>query len=137
MNNLHELFKIHKETVLLEGNGFAVDCILKPPNSNTEFPLKGFSTFIGVNFDESGMGYFGDSFELTINVDALKKITKLIPTRAWSVVVNFPQMDGTPVDFKIENVATDRTLGMYLIKCTASTTNGQGKTVTRRSSGGL
>ena len=136
-NNLHELLKIHKETVLLSGNGFAVDCILKPTGSSEGFRLKGFSSFIGVTFDESGMGYFGDSFELTIDINALKSQTELIPTRLWSVVVKFPQMDGTPVDFKIENVATDRTLGMYLIKCTASTSNGQGKTVTRRTSGGL
>ena len=137
MNNLHELFKIHKETVLVDGNGFAVDCVLKPINSNLSFDLKGFSSFIGVSFDESGMGYFGDSFELTINIDTVKKKTNLIPTRGWGIVVYFPQMNGKPVDFKIENVATDRTLGMYLIKCTASTSNGQGKTVTRRSSGGL
>lgn len=137
MNNLHELFKIHKETVLLSGNGFSVDCILKPTSSHAGFELKGFSSFIGVSFDDSGMGYFGDSFELTIDFNALKEKTDLIPTRGWGVVVYFPQMNGSPVDFKIENVATDRTLGMYLIKCSASTSTGEGKTVTRRNSGGL
>ena len=137
LNNLHEMLKIHKETVLLSGNGFSVDCILKPKNSNAEFDLRGFSSFIGVSFDDSGMGYFGDSFELTIDFNALKEKTDLIPTEGWEVIVKFPQMNGEPVKFRIENVATDRLLGMYLIKCSASTSNGKGKTVQRKSSGGL
>ncbi|MBR1948222.1 MAG: hypothetical protein IKA30_00340 [Alphaproteobacteria bacterium] len=137
LNNLHEMLKIHKETVLLSGNGFSVDCILKPTKSHAGFQLKGFSSFIGVSFDESGMGCFSDSFELTIDFNALKEQTDLMPTRAWELIVNFPQMDGTPVKFRIENVALDRTLGMYLIKASASTSNGEGKTVQRQSSGGL
>lgn len=137
MNNLHELLKIHKETVLLTGNGFAVDCILKPTASSEGFELKGFSSFIGLTFEDNHNGYFGDSFELTIDFEALKKQTDLIPTRAWSVIVKFPQMDGTPVSFKIENVALDRTLGMYLIKCSASTSTGNPKSVQRQSSGGM
>lgn len=137
MNNLHDLLKIHKETVLLDGNGFAVDCILKPTATSEGFQIKGFSSFIGVSFEDNHTGYFGDSFELTVNVETLKKLTDLIPTRAWSVSVNFPQMDGTPVNFKIENVALDRTLGMYLIKCSASTSTGNPKIVRRQSSGGM
>ena len=137
MNNLHDLLKIHKETVLLDGNGFGVDCILKPTATSEGFQIKGFSSFIGVSFEDNHTGYFGDSFELTVNVETLKKLTDLIPTRAWSVSVNFPQMDGTPVNFKIENVALDRTLGMYLIKCSASTSTGNPKIVRRQSSGGM
>ena len=137
MNNLHDLLKIHKETVLLDGNGFAVDCILKPTATSEGFQIKGFSSFIGVSFEDNHTGYFGDSFEWTVNVETLKKLTDLIPTRAWSVSVNFPQMDGTPVNFKIENVALDRTLGMYLIKCSASTSTGNPKIVRRQSSGGM
>lgn len=137
MNNLHDLLEIHKETVLLTGNGFAVDCVLKPTPLSDGFELKGFSSFIGVSFEENHIGYFGDSFELTIDYKALKKQTDLIPTRAWSVSVKYPQMDGTPVSFKIENVALDRTLGMYLIKCSASTSTGNPKSVQRQSSGGM
>lgn len=137
LNNLHDILKIHKETVLLSGNGFAVDCILRPTKSHAGFSVKGFSTFIGVTFDESGMGCFGDSFELTIDINALKPLTDLMPTRAWEVDVCFPQMNNKPVRFRIENVALDRTLGMYLIKCSASTSNGKGKTAQRQSSGGL
>lgn len=137
MDNLHELLKIHKETVLLDGNGFGVDCVLKPTPTSKGFKMKGFSSFIGVSFEDNHSGYFGDSFELTINVETLKKLTDLIPTRAWSVSVNFPQMNGKPVNFKIENVALDRTLGMYLIKCSASTSTGNPKSVQRQSSGGM
>lgn len=137
LNNLHEMLKIHKETVLLSGNGFAVDCILKPTTGHEGYKLKGFSSFIGLTFEDNHSGYFGDSFELTIDVNALKKYTDLIPTRAWSVSVNFPQMNGTPVNFLIENVALDRTLGMFLLKCSASTSKGEGKTVKRQSSGGI
>lgn len=137
MGNLHDLLKIHKETVLLTGNGFAVDCIIKPTATSEGFNLKGFSSFIGVSFDENHSGYFGDSFELTIDFNALKEKTDLIPTRGWGVSVNFPQMDGTPVNFKIENVALDRTLGMYLLKCSASTSTGNPKSVQRQSSGGM
>ena len=137
MANLHDLLKIHKETVLLTGNGFAVDCILKPTSTSDGFSLKGLTSFIGVTFEDGHNGYFGDSFELTIDACALRKLTNLIPTRAWSVIVKFPQMDGTPVTFKIEDVAHDRTLGMYLIKCSASTSTGNPKAVQRSSSGGM
>ena len=137
MANLHDLLKIHKETVLLTGNGFAVDCKLKPTASSEGFELKGLTNFIGVTFEDNHFGCFSDSFELTIDVNALSKLTDLLPTRAWSVVVKLPQMDGTPVTFKIEDVALDRTLGMYLIKCSASTSTGNPKSVQRQSSGGM
>jgi len=138
MNNLHELLKIHKETVLLTGNGFAVDCVLKPTASSSEgFELKGLSNFIGVTFEENHFGSFGDSFELTIDINELRKHTDLIPTRSWIVIVKFPQMNETPVSFRIENVALDRTLGMCLIKCSASTSTGNPKSVQRQISGGM
>ena len=137
MNNLHDLLKVHKETVLIDGTGFAVNCSLKPTSSSDGFELKGLVSFIGVTFEDGHSGYFGDSFELTINAKTLKEQTDLIPTRAWSVAVELPQMNGNPVSFKIENVAHDRTLGIYLIKCSASTSTGNPKSVQRRSSGGM
>lgn len=137
MGILDELLEVHKETVLIDGNGFAVDCVLKPTSTHSGFNLQGFSTFIGLSFNENGVGFFGDSFELTINVKSLKKLTDLIPTRAWSVGVKFPQMNGELVNFKIEDVATDRTLGTYLIKCSASATSGSGMIVKRQPSGGM
>lgn len=134
---LNNLLKLHKKTVLLTGNGFSVDCILKPTASHKGYKLKGFSTFIGVTFEDNHVGAFGDSFELTLDVEALKEKTNEIPIRGWSVVVFFEQMAGVPVEFKIENVAIDRTLGMYLIKCTASTTTGNPKAAKRQISGGM
>lgn len=137
MGILNELLEVHKETVLIDGNGFAVDCILKPTSTHSGFKLQCFSTFIGLSFTENGVGFFGDSFELTINVKSLKKLTDLIPIRGWSVGVKFPQMNGELVNFKIEDVATDRTIGTYLIKCSASATSGNGMTVKRQPSGGM
>lgn len=134
---LNSLLKLHKKTVLLTGNGFSVDCVLKPTSFHKGYELKGFSTFIGLTFEDNHVGAFGDSFELTIDVEALKEKTNEIPIRGWSVVVFFEQMNGEPVEFKIENVATDRTLGMYLIKCTATTATGNPKSVKRQSSGGM
>lgn len=134
---LNNLLKLHKETVLLSGNGFSVDCILKPTASHKGYELKGFSTFVGVVFEDNHVGAFGDSFELTIDIEALKKKTNEIPIRGWNVVVFFEQMNGEPVEFKIENVATDRTLGMYLFKCSALTSTGNPHAAKRQSSGGM
>ena len=58
MANLHDLLKIHKETVLLTGNGFAVDCKLKPTASSEGFDLKGLTNFIGVTFEDNHFGCF-------------------------------------------------------------------------------
>lgn len=134
---LNDLLKIHKQTVLIGGNGFAVDCVLKQNAAHYGWPLKGFSTFIGLTFEDSGRGYFGDSFELTIDAEDVRKVTNLIPARGWFVEVIFPQFNNTQVLFCIEDVAPDRTLGMYLLKCSASTSKGNGRRADRSSSGGI
>lgn len=134
---LHNFLKIHKKTVLLAGNGFSVDCVLKQNAAHEGYPLKGFSTFVGLTFDESGNGFFGDSFEITIDFEDVREVTTLIPVQGWYIKVIFPQMNNAEVEFYIENVATDRTLGLFLLKCSASTTKGNGRKVNRNGSGGI
>jgi len=149
--SLNDLLKLHKETVLFGEGGFPADCILKPTAGHeggnelsasadapaSAFKVKGFSSFIGVTFDENQAGYFGDSFEITINLDELAKKTDLIPTKGWGITAYFPQMNGKAVNFIAESVAIDRTLGMCLFKCSASTSQGEGKVVKRQASGGM
>ena len=134
---LHDIFKNHKKTVLLAGNGLAVDCILKQDAAHEGYPLKGFSTFIGVTIDESGHGYFGDSFEITLDIEDVLEVTDLIPTEGWFIQVTFPHFKNDEVEFYIDHVAIDRTLGMYLLKCSASTSKGNGCKIDRQASGGI
>lgn len=134
---LNSLLKLHKKTVLIGGNGFSVDCVLKQNASHDGYSLKGVSTFVGVTFDEGGKGYFGDSFEVTIDADDVRAATNLIPVEGWFIKVKFPQFNNDEVEFRVENVAIDRTLGMYLLKCSASTTEGKGKRVSRDNQGGI
>lgn len=134
---LNDLLKIHKKTVLLGGNGFSVECLLKPFPDSEGYLMRGLSSFIGVTYDENGKGFCGDSFEFTIDVEDVKKYTDLTPTRLWSLAVDMPQFNAQKVPVVIEEVAIDRTLGMYLFKCTASTSEGKGKRVDRNRSGGI
>lgn len=134
---LNSLLKIHKKTVLVGGNGFSVDCVLKQNAAHTGWPIKGFSTFIGLMFDEKGVGYFGDSFELTLDIEDVKAVTDLVPVSGWFVEVTLVQFNNDKVLFYIEDVPIDRTLGMYLLKCSASTTKGQGRRVDRNGAGGI
>lgn len=133
---LNSLLKIHKKSMLKNG-GFSVDCILKQNASHEGYPLKGFSTFIGATFDESGAGYFGDSFQLTIDLEDLREKTDLIPVEGWFVDVTFPKMNNAVVSFRVENAPIDRTLGIILLECSAATTQGKGKKVNRNNSGGI
>lgn len=133
---LHNLLKVHKKTVFFGENGFSTKCILKPPGIKDGFEISGFVNFTGITIDESGFGNFGDTFELTINLDELKEKTEEIPVKNWMVDVYFPMIDKWK-DFKIENAPLDRTLGMALLRCTASTGQGQGKRIDRTKTGGL
>ena len=83
MFDLHKTLKVHRKTVLVSGNGFSVNCWLKPDLSQEGFQIKGFSTFIGLTFDENGAGFFGDSFELTVNLDDVFEKSTLLPARNW------------------------------------------------------
>ena len=109
---------------------------MTPPGEES-FSLKGFTTFTGITIQESGFGAFGDTFELTIDADDVLKYTNSIPTKAWSVSVTFPQMNNKTGTFRIENVAIDRLLGMYFLKCSASTSQGSGQRTNRNSTGGI
>ena len=133
---LFEMFKKDKKTSLIDGNGFSVDCTLKPPGDSVGFSIKGFTTFTGITVEQSGYGSFGDTFELTINIDSLREKTNLIPTKTWGVPVYFPAIQKTGT-FKIESAPIDRTLGMILLKCSASSSDGTGKTVDRNKTGGI
>ena len=134
---LHEIYQNHKTAVLLEGNGFAVDCLLKPYSSSEGYSLKGISHFTGVTFDENGNGYFGDAVDITLNIDSVKEYTELTPVHGWYIDVTFPQMQSCTVEFCVESVAIDRTLGMYLLKCSAATGVGTGKKFDRNGTGGI
>lgn len=117
--SLYDTFNIHKETVLFSEGGFNVKCILKPSSNHTGYKLNGFSTFTGCTFSKDGEAFFGDTFELTINLNALQKHTKAVPMRGWIVSVEFPQLNYKWCDFTIENAPLDRTLGTVLLRCSA------------------
>lgn len=117
--SLYDIFNIHKETVLFSEGGFNVKCILKPSANHKGYNLNGFSSFTGCTFSKDGEAFFGDTFELTINLQALQKYTEAIPTRGWLVAVQFPQLNYKWLDFTIENAPIDRTLGTVLLRCSA------------------
>jgi hypothetical protein len=137
MVDLNPLLTLHKKTVLVAGNGLSVECLLKQNNSHEGYPLRGYSNFTGLTFDDNGQGFFGDVFELTLDINDVREKTNLIPVAGWLVTVKFPQMNNDQVTFAIENIAIDRTLGLYLLRCSAATSAGQGKKVYRRSPGGI
>jgi len=125
MTTLHDLLKLHKKTVFFNDK-IIVNCILKPPSSSDEYPVKGLTSFIGLTVTESGMGVFADSFEITFNIDEISEYTSKTPARGWGVSVELPQLNYKMYSFFIENAAVDRTLGMYLVKCSASSKNSGG-----------
>ena len=134
--SLHDLFKIHKETVLFnKESGFNVECILKPKLEYEGISISGFCSFTGCTFSKDGEAFFGDVFELTINLDELKKYTDSIPLQGWFVSVFFPQINNKKIDFTIENAPVDRTLGTCLLRCSALTDKGKGKRVDRAEGG--
>ena len=120
MKSIHELLKHHKKTVFFTEQ-IAIKCLLKPPSSDIEYKVNGLTSFIGLTITESGAGVFADSFEITLNIDEVSEYTEIIPARNWGIVVFLPQLGNKPFSFIIENVATDRTLGLYLIKCSSCT----------------
>jgi len=132
--SIHDLLKIHKKTMFSQ-NKTAVECILKQYPSHAGFNISGLTNFVGLTIDESGFGCYADSFELTLNVDEVLEHTSLVPVRGWVLSVKLPQMNNQIVPFYIEEVATDRTLGMYLIKCSTTTTSGNGKIIDKNNGG--
>lgn len=135
---LNELLQLHKETVFFaEKGGSSVGVILKPTPSHEGYPLQGYTNFIGLDFVDGDKGFFGDSFELTINAADLYKKTTLKPVEGWLLSIKLPMMNDEVVDFYVQNVATDRTLGMYLLKCTATTSKDKGCKSDRNNAGGI
>lgn len=131
MSGIHDMLKIHKRSSLFSKRGTAVDCVLKSYPSHEGYGVSGLTSFIGLTIEESGYGCYADSFELTLNADEVFEYTNQVPARGWIVTVRLPQMNDKIVPFYIEEVATDRTLGMYLLKCSTSTTPGNGKRIDR------
>ena len=121
--NLYNILNVHKETVLFSGGGFNVKCKLKPSAKHEGFPLFGFSTFTGCTFSKDGEAFFGDTFEITIDLKQLEKLTDLRPVRGWFVTVEFPQLNDKEVEFQVENAPFDRTMGTYLLRCATATQN--------------
>lgn len=135
---LNNLLSIHKKTVFFgEKSGNSVAVILKPQPSDDGFDLRGYTNFTGLNFLDGDKGYFGDSFELTINADDLFEKTNKKPVEGWIANVELPQMNNERVDFYVKDTAFDRTSGYYLLKCTAATTIMHGCKVNRDNAGGI
>ena len=135
---LNNLLSIHKKTVFFGKNaGNSVNVLLKTNPSDAGFDLTGYTNFVGLDFTDGDKGYFGDSFELTINVDDLAEKTDKKPVEGWIANVELPQMNNERVDFYVKNVAYDRTLGFYLLKCTAATNEGKGCKINRDNAGGI
>lgn len=127
---LHQLLQHHKKTVFFNDK-VCVDCVLKMPSASGGYPLKGFTSFIGLTITESGTGVFADSFELTLNTDDVFYYTEELPARGWGISVALPQFNNEIFNFTIEDVATDRTLGMYLIKCSSNKKNSSQQLIRR------
>lgn len=127
MSGIHDLIKIHKRSSLFSKRGVGVECVLKPYPSHEGYEVTGTTSFVGLTIDESGYGCFADSFELTLNADEVREKTNQIPARGWVIEVELPQMNNEIVPFCIEENAIDRTLGLYLLKCSTLTTRGNGK----------
>lgn len=135
--SLYEIFNIHKETVLFSEGGFNVNCTLKPTPEHAGYKLSGFSTFTGCTFSKDGEAFFGDTFELTIDLKALQKHTEAIPIRGWLVSVEFPQLNYRWLSFTVENAPVDRTLCTVLLRCSAVATQKDRRQKFTRQSGGI
>ena len=93
MFNLHETLSLHKKTVLFGEGGFNVKCKLKPYKTHEGFSLTGFTTFTGCTFTKDGEAVFGDVFELTLDLNAIREHTTETPVQGWYIIVQFPQLN--------------------------------------------
>lgn len=134
MFDLFKTLSVHKKTVLFNKGGFNVNCILKPDKTHKGFSLSGFSTFTGCTFTKDGEAFFGDLFELTINLEDVFKHTNEEPKKGWFVSVEFPQIQNKKFDFLIEQAPIDRLIGTALLRCSAI---GQDFKSTHRAKGGI
>lgn len=134
MFNLHKTLSIHKKTVLFGEGGFNVKCKLKPTQEHQGYDLTGFSTFTGCTFSKDGEAFFGDVFELTLNLDEIRERTNETPVQGWYVSVIFPQIGDREIEFRIENAPIDRLIGTILLRCSKV---GNGTKVNRDNLGGM
>lgn len=114
---LNELLMKHKKSYLVDGNGFSYCGTLKN-FAGKEFPVNYLCSFIGINFDENGVGFFGNSLELTCNLDTVLENFKEIIKIGWTGTVTLPQYGGKTAHFKVANIATDRTVGLCFVRAT-------------------
>lgn len=137
MFSLHKTLSFHKKTVLFNEGGFNVKCRLKPSKTHEGFSLFGFSTFTGCTFTKDGEAVFGDIFELTLDLNAIREKTNETPVQGWYVVVTFPQINNKEIEFRIENAPIDRSIGTVLLKCSAVANTGSGTRTNRGNTGGI
>lgn len=137
MFNLHETLSLHKETVLFGEGGFNVKCKLKPYQKHEGYSLTGFTTFTGCTFTKDGEAIFGDTFEITLDLNAIRKYTTERPVQGWYIVVQFPQLNNKEIEFRIENAPPDRLIGTILLKCSAVANTGNGTRINRGNTGGI
>ena len=129
--------KNHRNAVLFSESGGAVACKLKQNSAESGWDILGRPNFIGVTFEEGGLGYFGNSFEVSITFEEVLKYTDLPPAQGWYIEVPIPNLNNKKELFYVEEVASDKTLGVHLLRCSLSTTKGQGKRIDNYYDGGI
>ncbi len=100
--------------LLVTNNLFSVDCILSN-GTDTQDDLKCVSNYIGITNTSSGnnnmnaTSIINDSAEAALNIDDVK-IGR--PETNW--IISFaPRNKGKMIDFRIDYVMEDRTIGIY------------------------
>lgn len=110
--------------LLIANNLLSVNCILSD-GINTQDNLKCISNYIGITNTSSGnnnmnaTSIINDSAEATLNIDDVK-IGR--PETNW--ILSFaPRNKGKIIDFRIDYVMEDRTIGIYKLSLSLITTN--------------
>ena len=125
--NGFDLLKSDKRAVLLDGNDFAVSCILDngteeqgrgatlpqtDPEYDEEDSLKGVANFIGLTISSDNIALINDSSEICLDFQDIKIGT---PTIKWTIEIEDINT-GNFFKFKLKDIIRDRTVGVYRIK---------------------
>lgn len=125
---LNELLKYHKQTVFINGNGFAYDIDIRAKKTDEPLRIRGIFSHVGMVFSKSGDCFLGETCEITVNKDDIN-IGK--PQEGWFIDV---YQEAEPLTYRIESVFTDTTCGIYLLKCSVKNNSGY---VSTRKNGGI
>jgi hypothetical protein len=106
----YDLLMSDKTAVLVEGNDFAINCILYDNEGNSD-ELKGVPSFIGLQIIAEDQAKINDSAEIALDH---QDITIGVPKRGWKISVENTN-DGQMYDFAIKDVLDDKTTGLYRI----------------------